>query len=58
MLQVASSLSELANVDVKREASRSLQDMVEVDGENTKPPRVKKQKPSVPDRMVLGDLRQ
>jgi hypothetical protein len=55
MLQVASSLSDLANVTVKRKAS---QDIVEVDGENTKPPRVKKQKPSVPDRMVLRDLRQ
>jgi len=37
MLQVAASLSDVVmNVAVKRKASRSLQDTVEVDGENTK----------------------
>jgi serine/threonine protein kinase len=36
MLQVAASLSDVANVAVERKASRSLQDTVEVDGENAK----------------------
>jgi hypothetical protein len=58
MLQVAASLSDVANVAIERKASRSLQDTVEVDGESAKHPRVKKQKLSVPaaDRMVVGDL--
>jgi hypothetical protein len=42
--QVAGSPSVVANVAVERKASRSLQDTVEVDGENAKLPRVKKQK--------------
>jgi serine/threonine protein kinase len=42
ILQVAASLSDMANVAVKRKASRSLQDTVEVDGENAKSSRVKK----------------
>ena len=50
MLQVATSLSDEENVAVKRKASRSLKDTVEVDGENEKSPMVKKKKPSVPDR--------
>jgi serine/threonine protein kinase len=48
MLQVAASLSDVANVAVERKVSRSLQDTVEVDGENAKPP-LKKQKLSVAD---------
>jgi serine/threonine protein kinase len=42
MLQVAESLSDVVNVTVKRKALRSLQDTVEVDGENAKPPNSKK----------------
>ncbi len=57
MLQVAASLSDVVNVAVERKASRSLQDTAEVDGENVKSLRVKKQKLSVPDRMVSGDIR-
>jgi len=49
MLQVAASLSDVANVAVEGKASRSLQATVEVDGENAKPPRVKRQKRSVPE---------
>ena len=45
MLQVPASLWDLADVAVGRKASRSLQDR-----ENTKPPRVKKEKLSVFDR--------
>ena len=45
MLQVAALLSDVANVAFKREASRSLQDTADVDGENRKSSRVKKQKP-------------
>jgi serine/threonine protein kinase len=44
MLQVAASLSDVAKVGVERKASRSQQDTVEVDRENAKPPRAKKQK--------------
>ncbi len=51
MLQVAASLSDVVNVAVEKKASRSLQDTAEVDGENVKTLRVKKQKLSVPDRM-------
>jgi serine/threonine protein kinase len=47
MLQVAASLSDVA---VERKAWRSLQDTVEVDEENVKPPRAKRQKRSVSDR--------
>jgi len=47
MLQVAASLSDVVNVAVKRKASRSLQDTVEVDGENAKRPSAKKQELSV-----------
>ncbi len=43
MLQVAASLSDMVNVAVEGKASRSLQDTIEVDRENAKPPRVKKQ---------------
>ena len=43
MLQVAASLSDVANVTVERKALLSLQDTAEVDGENAKPP-MKKQK--------------
>lgn len=57
MLQVAGSLSDVANVAVEK-ASRSLQDTVEVDGENAKPPRAKRRTISVLDEMGLGDLRQ
>jgi serine/threonine protein kinase len=58
-LEVAASFSDVANVAVKRKASRSLQDTVEVDGENAKHLRVKKQKP-VPaaESTVFGDLGQ
>jgi hypothetical protein len=52
MLQVAASLSDVSdveNVAVERKALRSLQDTVGVDGENANPPRVKRQKLSVPD---------
>jgi serine/threonine protein kinase len=56
MLQVAASLSDAANVAVERKATRSLQDTVEVDGENAMPPRVKKQKLSEPERGVLAEL--
>ena len=48
MPQVAASLSDVANVAVERKASRSLRDTAEVDGENAKHPRVKKQKLPVP----------
>jgi serine/threonine protein kinase len=61
MLQVTAPLSDVVNVAVEK-ASRSLQDTVDVDGENvdvngeyTKPP-MKKQKVIVPDRTVFGDL--
>jgi hypothetical protein len=57
MLQVAASLSDVANVAVKRKAPRSLHVGLgrvwinrKVDGENAKPPRVKKQKLSEPER--------
>ena len=50
MLQVPASLWDVADVAVGRKATRSLQDRVDLDGENTKPPRVKKQKLSVLDR--------
>jgi hypothetical protein len=49
MLQVAASLSDVANVTVEKKALRSLQDTTEVDVENVKPLMVKKQKLSVPD---------
>ena len=59
MIQVAASFSllDVANVAVERKAWRPLQDTVEVDGENAKSPRVKKQKPSVlsvPGRTRVG----
>ncbi|KAH9988475.1 hypothetical protein BJV74DRAFT_839579 [Russula compacta] len=50
MLQVAASFSDVVNVAVKRKASRSLQDIVEVEGEIGKPPEAKKQKLSVADQ--------
>jgi len=50
MLRVATSLWDVADVAVGRKASRFLRDRVVLDGENTKPPRVKKQKLSVLDR--------
>jgi serine/threonine protein kinase len=57
MLQVAASLSDVANVAVKRKAPRSLHVSLgrvwinrKVDGENARPPRVKKQKLSEPER--------
>ena len=43
MLQVAASPSDVANVAVERKASRSLQDTVELGGENAKPQGVKNQ---------------
>jgi hypothetical protein len=49
MLQVAESLSDVANVAVRRKASRSLRDTVDVDREKAEPPRAKKQKLSVPE---------
>jgi serine/threonine protein kinase len=49
MLQVAASLSDVANVAVEKKALRSLQDTAEVDAENMKPSIVKKQKLSVSD---------
>jgi serine/threonine protein kinase len=58
MLQVAGSLSDVANVAVEKKASRCLQDTEEAGGENAKPPRAKKQKVSVLDEMVSGDIRQ
>jgi serine/threonine protein kinase len=67
-LQVTSSLLDVVNVAsvaVEKVASRYLQDTVEADRENmdtngeyARTPRMKKQKVSAPDRMVLGDLRQ
>ena len=48
MRQVASLLSDAANVAVEREALRSVQDTMEGDGENR---RVKRQKFSVPYRV-------
>jgi hypothetical protein len=48
MLEFVASLSDVANVVVEK-VSRSLQDTVEVDGENAELPRVKRQKLSVPD---------
>jgi hypothetical protein len=56
LLQVAASPSDVENVAVKRKA---LRDTVEVDWENAKPPSVKRQKLSVPDRnkrAVLAEL--
>jgi serine/threonine protein kinase len=47
MLQVAASIPDVANVVVERKALRSLQDMMEVDGDDAKPSSVKKQKLSV-----------
>jgi hypothetical protein len=47
MLQVAASLSDVANVVVERKARRPLQ-VTGVD--DAKPPRVRKQKLSAPDR--------
>ncbi len=44
MLQVAASPSDVVNVTVEGKASRSLQDIAEVDGENRKLPEGKKQK--------------
>ena len=58
ILQVAALPSDVANVAVERKASRSPQNTVEVGQENAKPPRVKKQKISMPSRMVLRDLGQ
>jgi serine/threonine protein kinase len=58
LLQVAASLSDVVNVAVETKVSRYLEDTVEVDGENAKAPRVKKQKLSVPEGMVLIDIRQ
>jgi serine/threonine protein kinase len=58
VLQVAASLSDVVNVAVEMKVSRSLEDTVEVDGENAKVPRAKKQKLSVPEGMVLKDIRQ
>ena len=49
MPQVAVSPSDVANVGVEKMASRSLQDTMEVNIENAKPPKMKKQKLSVPD---------
>lgn len=49
MLQVAESLSDVVNVTVKRKTLRSLQDTVEVDGENAKPPNSKKLRPDGPE---------
>ena len=43
-LRVAASLSDVANVAVEQKASLSLQDTVEVVGENARPSRVKKQR--------------
>jgi serine/threonine protein kinase len=63
MLQVAApflGVSDVANVVAERKASRSLHDTVGVDGENVKPPGVKRQKLSVPDgrmRDALAELR-
>ena len=37
MLEVAASLSDVANITVKRNTSRSLRDTVKVDGERAKP---------------------
>src|SRR6267154_1749509 len=54
ILQVPASPWDLADVAVGRKASRSLQDRVDLDGENTKPPRVKKQKLSVLDRKKVA----
>ncbi len=59
ILQVAASLGDVVKVAVKRKASRSLQDTMEVD--DAKPLMVKKQKLSVPDRnkrVVLPKLHQ
>jgi serine/threonine protein kinase len=55
MLEVAASFSNVANAAVERKASRSLQDIMEVNGENAKHLSVKKQKLSAPaaERMVL-----
>ncbi len=55
LLQVVASLSDVVNIAVERKATRSLQGTVEVDGEDAKSPRVKKQKLSARDRTVLGD---
>lgn len=57
MLLVPTSFSDVVNVAVERKASRSLQDTVEIDGENANFSRVKRQKLSVPNE-VLGDIRQ
>ena len=58
VLQVAASLSDVVNVAVETKVSRSLEDTVEVDGENAKVRRAKKRKLSVPEGMVLKDIRQ
>ena len=57
-LQVAAPLSEVANVAVERKISQSLPNTVKFDGEDAKPPMVKKQRLSYPERRVLVDLRQ